>query len=266
MIAANLIKVHGVEIGIGSNTFTSVKIGGMPRKFNDLCEAICLNGLMVDNLKKLSKKDIVKILTDGLLIAKEVAELNSVELIGQQDQNYTAEMIYEESISVADKYQNVRGGVYSDICKKIRFDARNRYRQSQLPKSLQKSVAYNPFDNRHADEICNDKVDRRILEGFIYLIRSETGCTKIGYSVNPSSRIREIKKQRQENMWFIGIFRCNDYQSHEAFLHKFFDISRIGQTEWFNLTAADVRSVSKYFRKINVHNEIQTKKKERSAL
>ena len=73
--------------------------------------------------------------------------------------------------------------------------------------------------------------------GFVYLIRyGETNAYKIGRSIDPASRLRQLKKDAQcEDISLSFYIRSPRYKRTEALLHGSLSSQRLGG-EWFDLS------------------------------
>ena len=74
------------------------------------------------------------------------------------------------------------------------------------------------------------------MSKFIYLIQSsENGKYKIGLSVNPKKRIKQLQTGSGEELKLINIFKSEFPHLVEKGLHKHFNhLNAIG--EWYNLS------------------------------
>ena len=75
--------------------------------------------------------------------------------------------------------------------------------------------------------------------GQVYLIRSGL-CYKVGHTRAFARRMRELDTALAEGRQAIHIIATDDPPGIEAYWHKRFRDRRRGDTEWFNLTPADV--------------------------
>lgn len=80
---------------------------------------------------------------------------------------------------------------------------------------------------------------------FVYLMRSNTGHYKIGFSQDPHKRAVEITKTPTILPIEIEVlhgFRCEDAPLAESALHKLYKFRR-QKGEWFNLTEAEAKRI-----------------------
>lgn len=83
-----------------------------------------------------------------------------------------------------------------------------------------------------------------------YLMRDEnTGCTKIGKSVNPRTRERTLLSDKPT----ITLFMVCE-KNVEKILHKEYADKNV-RGEWFNLTAEDIADISKNYNFYSVNNQ-----------
>jgi hypothetical protein len=80
--------------------------------------------------------------------------------------------------------------------------------------------------------------------GHIYLFKMvETGYFKIGLSINPQRRSKEIPSGLPLTIETIHTFPTNQMDCAENELHKKFSSKRMGKTEWFQLDEDDVEYI-----------------------
>lgn len=76
-------------------------------------------------------------------------------------------------------------------------------------------------------------------EGYVYLLKAETGQYKIGRSINISSRTQTIQRDFPIKIRLLhSVFVENNVQV-EIILHQIFQSKRLDRTEWFNLEDDD---------------------------
>lgn len=83
-------------------------------------------------------------------------------------------------------------------------------------------------------------------EGYIYLIHGEgTPWYKIGQTINPLRRIRELGTQGPFKYRMITCFLVDDMDGVENFLHTHHEKARV-EGEWFLLTEDDVNELCQF--------------------
>ena len=83
-------------------------------------------------------------------------------------------------------------------------------------------------------------VDERI-RGYVYLLRSGRRY-KIGKSTDPSRRFREVRLELPDETNQVHTIPTDDPSGIESYWHQRFAEKRIRNTEFFSLTAEDVRA------------------------
>jgi hypothetical protein len=81
------------------------------------------------------------------------------------------------------------------------------------------------------------------LDGYVYLIRIETGQYKIGYSKDPEVRSKQIIGPLPVEIEVLHTIPTNQMACAESELHGRFYRSRFGKTEWFELSDEDVEYI-----------------------
>jgi len=79
------------------------------------------------------------------------------------------------------------------------------------------------------------------IQGYVYMIRSGRRY-KIGKSTDPSRRFREVKLELPEEAHQIHAIPTDDPAGIEAYWHRRFAAKRVRSTEFFELSAEDVRA------------------------
>lgn len=82
----------------------------------------------------------------------------------------------------------------------------------------------------------------RPRDGYVYLIRSDTGCYKIGCARNPEDRLRTFEVKLPFRVEYLVLIKTNDMRRLEGQLHAKFTDKRISG-EWFNLSDDDVQYI-----------------------
>ena len=83
-------------------------------------------------------------------------------------------------------------------------------------------------------------VDERV-KGYVYMLRSGRSY-KIGKSVDPSRRFREVRLELPAEANQVHAIATDDPSGIEVYWHQRFAEKRIRNTEFFSLTAEDVRA------------------------
>lgn len=84
-------------------------------------------------------------------------------------------------------------------------------------------------------------------EGFVYLMASELGLTKIGFSKNPERRARILRDKALGEISVIWREQCVDAPLCESLAHqKFSALRRMG--EWFELSTSDIEAAKNFIR------------------
>jgi hypothetical protein len=81
-----------------------------------------------------------------------------------------------------------------------------------------------------------------MAKGFVYLLASENGLTKIGSTNNLDRRIGEIRAMIPVDVTLVNSIYSSDYQRIERELHTIFTNQRKWvKGEWFKLSPWDVK-------------------------
>ena len=80
--------------------------------------------------------------------------------------------------------------------------------------------------------------------GYVYVLRSPTGAFKIGYTNNPSNRLRTFSVKLPFEVDYELLIKTDDMRDLEAELHDYFAEKAING-EWFALTADDLAELRK---------------------
>lgn len=92
------------------------------------------------------------------------------------------------------------------------------------------------FRQMHADQEARKTAP---MIGLIYLVKSERGLYKIGYTRNMSSRLSYLRKESSVGISLIYAFESTNVREDEAALHKRYAHRRI-YSEWFELAEDEV--------------------------
>ena len=81
--------------------------------------------------------------------------------------------------------------------------------------------------------------------GYVYVIRDwRTGNHKIGYTKNPSRRLRELRRASRGRLTYVRLMEARDAFAAEQHLHRRYSGARIRPDwEWFKLSHAQVRAI-----------------------
>jgi len=96
--------------------------------------------------------------------------------------------------------------------------------------------------------VFTDEMRARDREGFVYLVRAESGEYKIGRSKNVEARLRNFRTLSPLEFELLHSFYADHASKAESELHKKFTGKRI-KREWFSLDGVDVSmimSISKF--------------------
>lgn len=86
-------------------------------------------------------------------------------------------------------------------------------------------------------------------KGFLYLIRDEfTGYIKIGISLNPTKRIKELQTGNSNTLTLIYTIQTEYYISLESTLHRHYKHLNI-INEWFDLTITELNEIESIIQK-----------------
>jgi hypothetical protein len=77
------------------------------------------------------------------------------------------------------------------------------------------------------------------IEGYVYLMRSGRRY-KIGFTSSPARRHREVRLELPDPTDLVHTIPTDDPQGIEAYWHRRFNDKRVRNTEFFELTGADV--------------------------
>jgi Meiotically up-regulated gene 113 len=79
------------------------------------------------------------------------------------------------------------------------------------------------------------------IKGYVYMLRSGRSY-KIGKSIDPSRRFREVRLELPDETSQVHAIATDDPSGIEAYWHQRFASKRVRNTEFFSLTAEDVRA------------------------
>jgi hypothetical protein len=81
--------------------------------------------------------------------------------------------------------------------------------------------------------------EKKLADGYVYLIGTSNQEYKIGWSLIPERRILSVQSPTRADKEMLHMFRCADVKRIERVLHDLYRCKRI-QGEWFALTESDV--------------------------
>ena len=85
-------------------------------------------------------------------------------------------------------------------------------------------------------------IDIEQKNGYLYLLRNTVlGGYKIGITTAPDSRFKALSVGDKSEI--VGYWQHHGYRELERYFHKFYKEERVPQSEWFNLTDADVDTI-----------------------
>jgi hypothetical protein len=79
-------------------------------------------------------------------------------------------------------------------------------------------------------------------KGAIYIVKSDSGLTKIGISNLIQDRINSLKAQNSDQLSLVCYFETPQSSSLESKIHKKYADAR-QHGEWFDLTQSEVREI-----------------------
>jgi len=86
-------------------------------------------------------------------------------------------------------------------------------------------------------------------KGFLYLIRDEfTGYIKIGISLNPNKRIKQLQTGNSHELSLIYTIQTEYYIKLELILHRHYKHLNI-INEWFDLTITELNEIESIIQK-----------------
>lgn len=89
--------------------------------------------------------------------------------------------------------------------------------------------------------------------GLVYLARSDCGLHKIGFSKNPSVRMKQLSSCATHPVNLVCSFQQSRPAVTESVLHKRYDSVRV-RGEWFNLSEWHVKEIKAIARHFNFHD------------
>ena len=98
------------------------------------------------------------------------------------------------------------------------------------------------------------RVSENKQQGFVYLLQSGA-LHKIGFSFDPDIRVLQLKSPTQEPIAKVHLIATEYMRQVELAWHRRFKDKRIPRTEWFRLSADEVREFAK-FEKLPMEGEL----------
>lgn len=98
---------------------------------------------------------------------------------------------------------------------------------------------------RYEDRYCEEakavaSQDRQPRSGYVYLLHGTgTDWYKIGQSINPSVRLKQLGTRAPFPIETVGVYGASDMDAEELYWHERFRSKRV-EGEWFVLTKDDV--------------------------
>lgn len=81
------------------------------------------------------------------------------------------------------------------------------------------------------------------MRKYVYLIKGEQDNYKIGISLDPKKRLKQLQTGNSEKLKLVESILCDNFQQVEIGMHNGFSFfNKIG--EWFILTEEDVKDFS----------------------
>lgn len=87
--------------------------------------------------------------------------------------------------------------------------------------------------------------------GFVYFIQDESGRVKIGSSIDPENRLKQLQTSCAEKLFLIDSLKTDDHNFVEKQLHKKLKSLRING-EWFSLSRAMVHQLISEYQKVDI--------------
>lgn len=94
--------------------------------------------------------------------------------------------------------------------------------------------------NKVSKGVC--KIERRKVPGYVYLLKSDNGLFKIGYSKNVLARVKQIQKNTPHSIEIICSIRTDDVRTLEEKLHDKYQAA-LTKYEWFLLSPQQVDEI-----------------------
>lgn len=90
-----------------------------------------------------------------------------------------------------------------------------------------------------------------MISGFVYILHSENDFYKIGRSINPHNRLKQLQTGSNKKLRLLYYLKVQNMIKAERSLHAIFSAGR-KQGEWFKLTDRDVELLKKIFQQTNL--------------
>lgn len=89
----------------------------------------------------------------------------------------------------------------------------------------------------------------RRIDGYVYILRSDSGYWKIGRAKNPANRLKTFTVKLPFVVNYEMVIPSTDYAALEQELHARFDYCRVNG-EWFELTDGDIADLKREFENV----------------
>jgi len=90
--------------------------------------------------------------------------------------------------------------------------------------------------------------------GFVYVIKSRDGLSKIGITIDPRERLESLNRQYSgDSLEIERLYRVSNMRKYEKALHEYFSEKRI-YGEWFDLSNSDLSDFDNIVSRIGASN------------
>jgi hypothetical protein len=120
-----------------------------------------------------------------------------------------------------------------------------KFRKGNLPVPEWMEQFYQDLQTGNRPEIEPARLsakEKRLRNGYVYLLKSDTGHYKIGRTIDPENRQKTFGVQLPFNVQFECLIKSDDNHKLEKSLHERFEHRRV-RGEWFDLTDDDVEYI-----------------------
>lgn len=87
--------------------------------------------------------------------------------------------------------------------------------------------------------------------GFVYFIKDESGRTKIGSSIDPENRLKQLQTSCADRLTLIGSIKSDEHKFIEKKIHKQLKDLRISG-EWFGIARAVVEDIIASYERVDI--------------
>lgn len=112
--------------------------------------------------------------------------------------------------------------------------------EKELESRLDEATNHNIALKRHI-QFLDKEAERQDGEGFVYLMKRDDGCHKIGLSGNPDRRLKQIQRDFPTAV-LIHTLKTDDMRQAESYMHQEFAAHR-KDGEWFDLSPDQVQTI-----------------------